>query len=204
MSASCDADVWVHPTAICASDRVGPGTHVWAFAHVMGDAQIGARCNICDHVFIESGVTIGDGVTVKNRSLLFEGVTLEDHVFVGPGVIFTNDRYPRSARMPEVADHYSDKAHWLVPIVVEHGASVGAGATIVAGVRIGAFAMVGAGAVVTRDVPAHRLVAGRPAKPVGWVCLCGEPLRDGLTCARCGRTHELVDDRLCCMEPEHV
>jgi UDP-2-acetamido-3-amino-2,3-dideoxy-glucuronate N-acetyltransferase len=175
------AGVDVHPLALCEADEIGAGTRVWAFAHVMAGARIGERCNIGDHVYVESGVSIGNGVTVKNHSLLFEGVTLEDDVFVGPNTVFTNDRRPRA---PGVRD-----GNWeLVPTVVRRGASLGAQATVVCGVTIGSFALVAAGAVVTSDVPAHALVAGNPARRIGWVCRCCRTLPDDLGCS-CGRVY---------------
>ena len=182
-----DSTVFVHEKAICESRDVGAGTRIWAFAHVMDGAAIGRDCNLCDHVFVEGQARIGDRVTVKNGALIWEGVTIEDDAFVGPEVIFTNDRYPRSGRMPEVAEKYADKENWLTPTLVRRGASIGAGAVIICGITIGRFAGIGAGAIVTRDVPDHRLVVGQPARPVGWVCLCGRPLDDSLGCPQCHR-----------------
>jgi UDP-2-acetamido-3-amino-2,3-dideoxy-glucuronate N-acetyltransferase len=182
------SDVFIHPAAIIETQHIGPGTHVWAFAHVMEDVLIGANCNIGDHCFIESGAVVGDGVTIKNGNMIWEGVTLEDGVFVGPHVFFTNDRYPRSPRLPQARKRYSGH-EWLSPTLVRRGASLGAGAVILAGITVGEFAMVGAGAVVTRDVPAYALVIGNPARVRGWVCQCGQPLefREGTaTCGDCG------------------
>ncbi len=178
----------MHPLALCETEDVGPGTRVWAFAHIMAGARIGPGCNIGDHVFVESGVTIGERVTVKNNSLVYEGVTLEDDVFVGPNTVFTNDRRPRA---PAVRDG----AWELIPTRVRRGASLGANTTIVCGVTVGPFALVGAGAVVTADVPAHALVAGNPARHLGWVCRCGRTLPDDLTCS-CGRTFRPEGDGL--------
>ncbi|MGH3578044.1 MAG: acyltransferase [Mycobacterium sp.] len=178
-----------HPLALVESDAIGEGTRVWAWAHVMPGARIGKNCNIGDHAFIEGGSTLGDGVTVKNGVLIWEGVTIGDGVFVGPGVLFTNDRTPRSTRM-ELARRPGDPRSWLTPTFVEAGASLGAGAVIVAGVRIGGWALVGAGAVVTQDVPAHALVAGNPARQLGWVCHCATRLTFGdgrAKCPTCGR-----------------
>jgi len=170
--------VFIHPAALCESDSIGAGTRIWAFAHVMRGATIGRDCNICDHAFVESGVALGDRVTVKNGVLLFEKVTIEDDVFIGPHVVFTNDLRPRiEVRTP--------REEWL-PTVVKKGASIGANATIVCGTTIGEYALIGAGSVVTRDVPAHALMAGNPARQIGWVCVCGETLLAGLVCA-CGR-----------------
>jgi UDP-2-acetamido-3-amino-2,3-dideoxy-glucuronate N-acetyltransferase len=184
---SRDATVFVHPTALCESDDVGPGTRVWAFAHVMEGAVVGADCNICDHAFIESGAKIGDRVTVKNNVLLWDKVTVEDEVFLGPNAVFTNDLTPRVG--------FKKSPDQFVPTLVRRGASIGANTTIVCGVTIGELSMVGAGAVVTRDVPPHALVAGNPARRIGWVCTCGERLGDDLTGA-CGRKFAPAGDGL--------
>jgi len=190
------AEVSYHATALCESDCIGAGTRVWAFTHIMSGAQVGADCNICDHVFIESGAVVGDRVTVKNRAVLFEGVTIEDDVFVGPAVVFTNDRFPRSARMPEAAPRYTDGAQWLQTTLVERGAAIGAGAIVLCGLRIGACATIGAGSVVTRDVPAYALVMGRPARHAGWVCVCGDVLTGALNCPHCGRAYTRQGDSI--------
>lgn len=187
---------YVHPQAICESDQVGPGTKVWAFAHVMKGSVIGSDCNVCDHAFIESGAVIGDRVTIKNRAMIWDGVVIEDDVFVGPGAVFTNDLYPRSHRDPKAPRRRVDE--WLVRTTVRNGASIGAGAVIVCGHTIGRFATVGAGAVVTHDVPDHRLVVGNPARIVAWVSRCGRPLDDHLRCLSCGCQYTVVDGMLRC------
>jgi UDP-2-acetamido-3-amino-2,3-dideoxy-glucuronate N-acetyltransferase len=153
-------DVYVHPQAIIEEGaRVGPRTRVWAFAHILPGAVVGADCNICDHVFIENQVVIGDRVTIKCGVQVWDGVTLESDVFVGPNATFTNDPFPRS--LQHLASH--------PPTVVHEGASVGANATVLPGLAIGRNSMVGAGAVVTRDVPAGAIVAGNPARIRGYV-----------------------------------
>lgn len=175
-------DVFVHPAGLCESDSVGPGTRVWAFAHVMAGAVVGAQCNVCDHAFIETGAVVGDRVTVKNNVLVWDGVVVEDDVFLGPNVVFTNDLRPRA--------HVKKSGSELGRTVVRAGATLGAGVTVVCGVEIGADAFVAAGSVVTADVPAHALVAGNPARPRGWVCRCGERLDDQtLACGACGRRY---------------
>ena len=191
-----DPAVFIHPAAICESHEIGEGTRVWAFAHVMAGAIVGRHCNVCDHAFIEGGARLGDRVTVKNNAMIWEGVTVEDDVFIGPGVILTNDRYPRSPRMFEVAARYGRKENWLTPAHIRRGASIGAGAIIVCGITVGRFAGVGAGAVVTADVPDHRLVYGNPARPAGWLCTCGRPLDDSLTCTGCTCHYSLCGDTL--------
>ena len=191
------ADVYVHPSALVESTQIGSGTRIWAFSHILQGAAIGNHCNIGDHCFIEGGAQVGNCVTIKNGNEVWQGVTLKDGVFVGPKVVFTNDRYPRSPRLPYVAARYAT-IDWLVPTVVEQGASLGAAAVIVAGVRIGAFATVAAGSVVTRDVAPHSLVCGVPARHRGWVCRCGMPLRfvdRVVSCAQCRLSFEQSDER---------
>lgn len=176
--------VFVHPKGLCESDQVGAGTRVWAFAHVMAGATVGRGCNICDHAFVEAGARLGDGVTVKNAVLVWDGVDIGHHVFLGPAVTFTNDLTPR-ADVRKTGDA-------LMTTRVEDGATIGANATIVCGVTIGRRAFVAAGSVVTRDVAPHALVAGSPAKPLGWVCSCGMRLDERLACA-CGRRFRHAD-----------
>jgi UDP-2-acetamido-3-amino-2,3-dideoxy-glucuronate N-acetyltransferase len=150
----------IHPSAIVEAGAVlGEGTRVWAFAHVLPGARIGADANVCDHVFVENDVVVGDRVTIKSGVQLWDGLRLEDDVFIGPNVTFVNDRFPRSKQYPEQ----------FGVTVVRKGASVGANATILAGVVIGTGAMVGAGAVVTHAVPAHAIVTGNPARITGYV-----------------------------------
>lgn len=150
---------FVHPDALCESKRVGSGTRIWAFSHVLEGAVIGSDCNICESVFIENDVVVGDRTTVKNGVQLWDGVRLGSDVFIGPNCTFTNDRMPRSRRKPEM----------FLNTVVENGASIGANATILPGLRIGSGAMVGAGSVVTRDVPSNTIVFGNPAQIRGYV-----------------------------------
>jgi UDP-2-acetamido-3-amino-2,3-dideoxy-glucuronate N-acetyltransferase len=153
------ASWFLHPSGICETAQVGSGTRIWAFTHVLPGAVIGEDCNICDQVFIEGDVVIGDRVTVKSGVQLWDGVRLEDDVFVGPNASFTNDRLPRSRQW-----------HAVVPVTrVCAGASIGANATLLPGIVVGRNAMVGAGAVVTRDVPANAIVVGNPARISGYV-----------------------------------
>jgi acetyltransferase-like isoleucine patch superfamily enzyme len=177
--------VYVHPTAIVEAEAIGDGTAIWAYAHIMPGARIGANCNIGDHCFVESGAVIGDNTVVKNGNMIWEGVTLEDGVFVGPHAFFTNDLYPRSRRLDAAAPRYVHKENWLVHTKVGRGAALGAGAIIVGGVTIGEYAMVAAGAVVTKSVPAYALVRGNPARVSGWVCGCGRPLRTDAGTLKC-------------------
>jgi len=198
MSGPGSGGVFVHGHALCESETIGAGTRIWAFAHVMKGAVVGRDCNIGDHAFIETGARIGDRVTIKNQAMLWDGVEIGDDVFVGPGVCFTNDRHPRSPRLPlpAVARRYREPQRWLAPTRVERGASLGAGCVILAGVTIGAYAMIAAGAVVTGNIPAHALAAGAPARQRGWVCRCGARLRRAAgTAWRCRECGESFDER---------
>ena len=181
-----DPSVFVHARALCESDIVGPRTRVWAFAHVMAGARVGADCNIGDHAFIESGAVLGDRVIVKNAVLVWDRVTVEDDVFLGPNVVFTNDLVPRAGEFKRPPES------WL-PTLVRRGASIGAHATILCGVTIGTAAFVAAGAVVLRDVASHTLVAGNPARRIGWVCACGDRLAADLSCG-CGRRYRYISE----------
>lgn len=174
-------EIFVHPTAIVESDEVGEGTRVWAFAHIMKGVVVGRWCKIGDHAFVESGATLGDRVTVKNNCLIWHGVHIGDEVFVGPNVVFTNDLRPR-------VRYQTGPENWI-STEVESGASIGANATILCGVRLGANCMVGAGSVVTRNVAAHAVVFGNPARQSGWACECGVGLGADLACPECGRVY---------------
>jgi acetyltransferase-like isoleucine patch superfamily enzyme len=147
------AGVFIHDRALVESDTIGEGTRIWAFAHVMAGAVIGADCNICDHTYVEGDVVIGDRVTIKSGVYLWDGLRIESDVFIGPQATFTNDPFPRS-KQPFAS----------TLTTVRRGASVGAGAVVLPGVTIGERAMVGAGAVVTKDVPADVVVVGNPAR----------------------------------------
>jgi UDP-2-acetamido-3-amino-2,3-dideoxy-glucuronate N-acetyltransferase len=164
------AGFWVHPSAIVeAPVQIGAGTRIWHFCHVMPGARIGAHCILGQNCFVGGGAVVGDGCKVQNNVSLYDGVVLEDEVFVGPSAVFTNVVIPRA---------FIDRKHAYAETRVGRGASIGANATIVCGRTIGEYALVGAGAVVTRDVPAHALVAGVPARRTGWVCRCGHRLAE--------------------------
>ncbi|ACU35686.1 acyltransferase [Actinosynnema mirum] len=173
--------VRVHPNGLCESEDVGDGTRVWAFAHVLPGARIGRDCNICDGAFVEGSAVLGDRVTVKNGTLVFDGVTCEDEVFLGPNVLFTNDLRPRAA--------IKRTGEALLTTLVRRGATLGAGTVVVCGVEIGSHAFAAAGSVVTGDVPAHAFVAGNPARVKGWVCECGQRLSEALTCPDCAKSY---------------
>jgi len=182
-----DPSAFVHPNALCESTEVGANTRIWPFAHVMKGATLGSDCNICDHVFVESDVHIGNAVTIKLGVELCAGVTLEDYVFVGPQVAFTNDLWPRV--------EFKTPPEEFLPTRVCRGASIGGNVTIICGVTIGTYAFVGAGAVVTADVPAYSLVVGNPARHVGWICACTKRLPDSLVC-ECGRSYRRAGDAI--------
>lgn len=149
---------FVHERGICESPNVGDRTRVWAFAHVLPGARIGADCNICDHVFIENDVELGDRVTVKSGVQLWDGIRVADDVFIGPNASFTNDKFPRSKVYQST-----------LPVTrLDQGCSIGANCTILPGIHVGRFAMVGAGSVVTRDVPPFAVVMGNPARIIGY------------------------------------
>lgn len=184
---------YAHPTAVVESDDIGEGTRIWHFAHLREGSKIGRDCNIGKSCYIDTGAKIGDRVKIQNFVSVYRGVTIEDDVFIGPSVTFTNDLYPRS--------FIWDEEH-VVQTRVCRGASIGANATIVCGITIGEYALVGAGSVVAEDVPAFALVIGNPASRVGWVCQCGRRLhrvaemtcgRTVYTCETCGRQVEIEE-----------
>ena len=175
----------IHPTALVATKRVGEGTRILAFCNVLEGAAIGRNCNICDRCFVENDVVLGDRVAVKCGVSLCEGIELEDDVFIGPDVSFSNDSRPRSGV------HLEKHPRTLVRI----GAPLGSGSVILPGVTIGRWAMVGAASVVTRDVPDHDLVYGNPARRQGFECRCGKTIQfqnAQATCA-CGRRYALAN-----------
>lgn len=183
-----DPTARIHPTADLEPDvSVGPRSSVWHRAQIRTGARIGAECVIGRDAFIDEGVTLGDRVKVQNLALVYHGVTVEDGVFIGPNAILTNDRYPRAITADGALARADD---WTVsPITLRTGCSIGAGAVVVAGTDVGRFATVGAGSVVTRSVPDHALVAGSPARRIGWVCACGQRLVDAAG-AQLGAIHE--------------
>ncbi len=152
-------DYFVHQLGCCESRTIGKGTKIWAFAHVLPQAVIGEDCNICDQVFIENDVSIGDRVTIKCGVQVWDGIEIGNDVFIGPNATFTNDLFPRSKQYPEEFNK----------TIVQDGASIGANATLLSGLTIGRKAMVGAGAVVTKSVPSNAIVAGNPARIIGYV-----------------------------------
>ena len=207
-----DPTAQVHPSAdLEDAVAIGPRTVIWHRAQVRAGARVGAECVLGRDVFVDTDVVIGDRVKIQNGALVYHGVTVGNGVFLGPGVILTNDRYPRAITATGELARAED---WTVtPTTIDTGASIGAGAVVVAGCDVGAFATVGAGAVVTRAVPSHALVAGNPARLIGWVCACGARLQtaDGdpappaheryaaapeLHCPRCARSYAVAGDHL--------
>jgi UDP-2-acetamido-3-amino-2,3-dideoxy-glucuronate N-acetyltransferase len=179
------APPFVHESAYVDDGAViGADTKVWHFCHVMGGAVIGERCSLGQNVVVMNGTRIGNNVKIQNNVSIYEGVTLEDDVFCGPSMVFTNVINPRS--------HVSRKNEYR-PTLVSRGASIGANATIVCGSTLGEYAFIGAGAVVARDVPAYALMVGVPARQIGWMCQCGERLPEGdaPVCRACGTAYSL-------------
>jgi UDP-2-acetamido-3-amino-2,3-dideoxy-glucuronate N-acetyltransferase len=175
--------------------EIGEGTKIWHFSHVMANSKIGRKCNIGQNVFIASDVTIGSNVKIQNNVSLYTGVIVEDDVFLGPSMVFTNVTNPRS--------HYPRREQYE-KTWINKGATVGANATIVCGTVLGEYCFIGAGAVVTRDVPDNALVIGNPARIAGWMCYCGLRLHFGESktahCPECGRKYTETEDSIALLE----
>lgn len=169
---------YAHETAIVEEGaQIGEGTRIWHHAQVRSECVIGERCIIGKNCFIDKGAIVGSGVKIQNNVSVYHGVEIEDDVFVGPSVVFTNDFYPRAF-----------STNWeLKKTLIRKGASLCANATIVCGTTIGEYATVGAGSVVTKSIPAHALVVGNPARQIGWVCDCGNKLNASMVCTACGK-----------------
>ena len=176
----------VHPSSFIEDDvEIGKGTQIWHFCHIMSGARIGKNCKIGQNVFIDRDVRVGNGVKIENNVSVYRGITLEDYVFCGPSVVFTNVINPRSAYPRDIREYRKT--------LVQKGATIGANATVICGVTLGRSAFVGAGAVVTEDVPDYGLVYGNPARPQGWMCECGEKLEfknDRAICNKCGEEYK--------------
>lgn len=166
--------------------HIGEDTKIWHFCHIQSGASIGSRCLLGQNVNISNNVKIGNGVKIQNNVSVYEGVELEDHVFCGPSMVFTNDLTPR-AKYPKGQSKYKRT-------LIKHDATLGANCTIVCGNIVGEFATVAAGAVVTDDVKPYALMAGVPAKQIGWVCECGQVLDDNLSCADCKRRYRIENN----------
>lgn len=175
-------DYFIHESSYIDGDvKIGNGTKVWHFSHIQKGAQIGEYCNLGQNVNIANHVKIGNYVKIQNNVSVYEGVELESYVFCGPSCVFTNDLIPR-CKYPKAASLYKKTQ-------VGYGASIGANATIVCGHSIGKHAMIAAGAVITKDVPDYALMAGIPARRIGWACECGNILKDSLICKECGKEY---------------
>ena len=168
--------VYIHPTAeVSEHAKIGDGTKIWNLAQVREDCSIGENCIVSKNVYIDTKVVIGNRVKIQNNVNVYHGVEIEDDVFLGPSMTFTNDFYPRAFN----ADWQITRTH------VKKGASIGANVTVVCGNTIGEYAMIGSGSVVTKDVPDYALMAGNPAKQIGWVCRCGHKLDENYVCPAC-------------------
>lgn len=192
-NARVESRPFVHPTAVVdVGAEIGPGTYVWHFCHVMAGARIGRNVSLGQNVFVATGAVIGSGCRLQNNVSVFGGVVLEEDVFCGPSMVFTNVLTPRA---------FVNRKDRLARTLVRRGASLGANCTIVCGNEIGEYCMVAAGAVVTHDILPHQLVAGVPAHPLGWVCKCGERLRlepgsaGSCHCEACGDDYVLLSER---------
>lgn len=182
-------EFFVHETSVIDSDvLIGSGTKIWHFSHVRTGVTIGQNCSFGQNVYIDSNVHIGNGVRVQNNVSIYECVELEDHVFCGPSMVFTNDLTPRA--------RYHKGPAGYKKTIVRHDATIGANATIVCGNELGPWCMIAAGAVVTKDVPAHALMAGVPARQIGWVCECGEKLGEDLICPICQAQYQMKNEKL--------
>lgn len=189
----------VHPSAeVSERASIGEGASIWHQAQVREGASVGAGCIIGKGAYIGADVQVGANCKVQNYSCIYEGTTLEDGVFVGPEVVFTNDKYPRAINpdgsLKSASDWECEGAH------VKYGAAVGSRSVILPGVVIGRWALIAAGSTVTKDVPDHGIVAGVPARPMGWVCVCARRLNEGLTCEQCGRRYQHAANGLAILE----
>lgn len=184
--------VFVHPSAVVDEGaKIGEGTKIWHFSHIMPKTEIGEDCSFGQNVFVANNVRIGRGAKVQNNVSIYEGVVMEDYVFCGPSMVFTNVKTPRSEFPVSSGEEYSTT-------LIKRGASIGANATVVCGITLGAACFIAAGAVVVKDVPDFAVMAGVPAKRVGWMCKCGGKLEfDGgstSTCKKCAREYSLNDE----------
>ena len=181
-------DIFIHEKAIVDSKNIGERTRIWGFSHILAGAEIGKNCNICEHVFIEDDVRLGNNVTVKCGVYIWDGIFVEDDVFIGPCVTFINDIHPRSKRYPEKFER----------TLIKKGSSLGANSTIMGGIIIGSYSTVGAGSVVLKNVKNYEVVVGNPAKPIGYNCQCGLKLKkeNDIYKCKCGKSYKLIDNQL--------
>ncbi|API87074.1 N-acetyltransferase [Francisella uliginis] len=189
MSNKKSSSFFLHPSSFMDDNvTIGEDTKIWHFCHIHSGANIGSKCSLGQNVNVGNNVKIGNGVKIQNNVSVYEGVELEDYVFCGPSMVFTNDLTPR-AKYPKGKEAYKKT-------LVKYGASIGANATIVCGNTVGRWAMIASGAVVTKDVADYALVAGIPAKQIGWACKCGSVLENINKCDDCNRKYKLEDNKL--------
>lgn len=174
---------------------VGSGTKIWHFSHIMAGAKIGANCSLGQNVNVGGGATIGNGVKIQNNVSIYDDMILEDEVFCGPSCVFTNVINPRA---------FIERKHEYRATIIRRGATIGANATVVCGVSLGEYCFIGAGSVVTKDVPAHALVYGCPARQRGWVCRCGNALDEHLLCKACGSRYRKTEKGLSPTEEDRI
>ena len=183
------AGFFIHPSSIIDENvEIGDNTKIWHFSHIQSGVRIGTGCSLGQNVNVSNNVRVGNGVKIQNNVSVYEGVELEDYVFCGPSMVFTNDLTPRS-RYPKGHEAYKKT-------LVQHDATLGANCTIVCGHKIGAYATIAAGAVVTKDVPGQALMAGVPARQIGWVCECGQVLDEDMKCPDCGKKYSKTESGL--------
>ncbi|BHH82933.1 hypothetical protein LA52FAK_12220 [Desulforhopalus sp. 52FAK] len=174
-------NIFIHETSVVDDNvKIGKGTKIWHFSHILNNTEIGIECIIGQNVSLGPDVVIGDGCKIQNNVSLYKGITLERNVFCGPSMVFTNVFNPRA---------HIQKMKELRPTLVKEGATLGANCTIICGVTIGRYSLIGAGAVVTKDVPDHALLVGNPGRQSGWVCECGEKINSQMICTICDKDY---------------